>query len=100
MERRQGFHDGTNQVPGRYATTSADGGQTWTDRGTFPTPATSPNWSWTSDPVLAVNPRTGTFYFSALIDPDGPSGNTNGIGVVKGRFSGSGIVATPSLVLA
>ncbi len=93
----KGFHDGSNQYQG-YAT-SADGGQTWTDRGTFPIPAGSPNWSWTSDPVLAVNPRTGAFYFSALIDPDGPSGNTNGIGVVKGRFSGSNVVwQTPSLV--
>lgn len=93
----KGFHDGTNQYQG-YAT-SADGGQTWTDRGTFPIPAASPNWSWTSDPVLAVNSRTGAFYFSALVDPDGPSGNTNGIGVVKGRFSGSNVAwQTPSLV--
>ena len=93
----KGFHDGSNQYQG-YAT-SADGGVTWTDRGTFPLPASRPNWSWTSDPVLGVNSRTGAFYFSALVDPDGPSGNTNGIGVVKGRFSGSTIAwETPSLV--
>lgn len=92
-----GASSGSNQFQG-YAT-SIDGGLTWVDRGAPPVPAGRPNWEWTSDPVLAVNSRTGAFYFSALVDPDGASGSTSGISVVKGRFvSGSLVWETPSLV--
>lgn len=93
----KGFHDGSGQTQG-WAT-SVDGGQTWTDRGYLPLPSGDANWSWTSDPVLAVNPTTGAFYFSALVDPDGAAGSTNGIALVKGRFSGSSFAwGQPSLV--
>ncbi len=81
----KGFDDGTNQTQG-YAT-SVDGGLTWVDHGTFPIPtAYASSWHWTSDPVLAVNPNTGAFYFSALADI-GLSQST--VGVVKGSFSGT-----------
>ncbi|MFN8586641.1 MAG: hypothetical protein U0704_02480 [Candidatus Eisenbacteria bacterium] len=93
----KGFHDGSQQFQG-WAT-STDGGLTWTDRGTIPLPTGDANWSWTSDPVLAVNSRTGAFYFSALVDPDGAAGSTNGIAVVKGRFTNSTFAwGNPSLV--
>lgn len=79
----KGFRDGSFQSQG-WAT-SADGGETWTDRGAFPVPTVPVGWRWSSDPVVAVNPSTGAFYFSALGDASG----INGIGVVKGRFSGT-----------
>jgi hypothetical protein len=89
----KGFDDGSFQTQG-WAT-SADGGVTWTDRGTFPLPARHPGWKWTSDPVLAVNPSTGAFYFAAL---GTVPGSFSSVGVIKGRFSG-GVFAweTPSV---
>ncbi|MCC6348418.1 MAG: T9SS type A sorting domain-containing protein [Candidatus Eisenbacteria bacterium] len=65
--------------------TSTDGGQTWTDRGTLPTPTTPSGWRWASDPVVSVNPNTGAFYYAGLADA---AGGQNGIGVIMGRFSG------------
>lgn len=92
-----GWTNGSNQSQGWAI--SVDGGGSWVDQGTFPLPSDRPNWTWTSDPVLAVNPATGTFYFSALADPDGGFGNTNGIGVGRGRFSGSSFAwENPTLV--
>jgi hypothetical protein len=86
----KGYDDGTNQTQG-WAT-SVDGGATWVDHGTFPVPAAYPGWTWASDPVLAVNPNTGAFYFSALGDAPGP---ISSIGVIKGRFSGSSFTWGP-----
>ena len=85
-----GFTDGTNQTQG-WAT-STDGGVTWVDRGKFPLAAGYSSWTWTSDPVLAVNPTTGAFYYAALADP---SSTTSAIGVIKGRFTGSSFAWGP-----
>ena len=66
--------------------TSVDGGVTWADQGEFPHPPGYLNFEWTSDPVLALNEKTGAFYFSALCEwEDG--GRRSGVGVVKGRFN-------------
>ncbi len=61
---------------------SSNNGTTWTD-GNIP-PTTNVG-VWTSDPVIAVNERTGAFYYAALCEP---TVSTNGIGVVKGTISG------------
>jgi hypothetical protein len=79
-----GFSDGSYQTQG-WAT-STDGGATWVDQGRFPLPAGNAAWVWSSDPVLAVNPTTGAFYFAALADP---SASTSAVGVLKGRFTGA-----------
>lgn len=80
----KGFRDGSGQTQG-WAT-SVDGGLTWTDQGTPPLPTGVTGWKWTSDPVVVVNPNTGAFYYAALGDA---STNLNGIGVLKGRFTGT-----------
>ncbi len=74
---------------------SNDGGATWVDGGIPPVTNVG---EWTSDPVVTVNEKTGEFYFAALCDP---TGTTNGIGVVKGTFSG-GVLSwgTPELVIS
>ena len=69
--------------------TSVDGGLTWSDQGTFPTIPGLSGFSWTSDPVLAVNEKTGAIYFSALCDFDDGFGPRSGIAVVKGRWTGT-----------
>ena len=61
---------------------SADGGLTWTDGGPVPNDGT---FTWSSDPVVVVNEKTGDFYFTALID----SPNGNGVAVIKGSFCGN-----------
>jgi hypothetical protein len=66
---------------------STDGGTSFTDAG--PPPKLT-NWTWTSDPVVAVNERTGTFYFCGLVDS---TAIFNGIGVVPVTFPGG--VYTP-----
>ena len=63
---------------------STDGGASWTDGGV---PPTTNIGRWSSDPVVVVNEKTGAFYFCALTDQD--AAGTNGIGVVKGTFSGA-----------
>jgi len=73
---------------------SANGGLTWQDMGTFPKPPGVPNFFWTSDPVLAVNEKTGAFYFAALCDfgpTPPPFSERSGVAVVKGRWNGSTI---------
>ena len=70
--------------------TSVDGGITWTDQGTFPDPSGVNGFEWTSDPVLAVNEKTGAMYFSALCDLNDATGAPrSGIGLVKGRWTGT-----------
>jgi len=68
--------------------TSTDGGVTWIDRGSFPHPGGVTNFEWLSDPVLAVNEKTGAFYFSALCDFSNALGPRAGVAVVKGRWNG------------
>ena len=94
---------------------STDGGNTWTDGGILPIPApTAPapyqKWMWSSDPVVTVNESNGEFVFSGLVYPDGAppdmnfagvSGDSNGVAVMKGTFSGPNFIwQAPKLVLA
>ena len=92
-----GFSDLSNDSQGWG--TSTDGGLTWTDQGKLPKPAAFPSLVWTSDPVLAVNSNTGAFYYSGLCDPTNAN-SLSAIGVIKGRFSGTGVFAwnAPSVV--
>lgn len=86
----EGFATATSTQGYAYST---DGGVTWTDGGVPPTTNVG---KWTSDPIVGVNEKTGEFYFSALCDP---TGTTNGVGVVKGTFSGANFNwQTPMLV--
>jgi Bacterial pre-peptidase C-terminal domain len=79
---------------------STDGGLTWTDGGSPPTPVT--NMIWFSDPVVMVNPKTHKFYFSALyLDPNNLSTGNNGVAVVPGTFgAGSFSWGTPVSVVS
>jgi len=61
---------------------STDGGASFTDGGV---PAKLLNWTWTSDPVVTVNERTGTFYFCGLVDS---TAGQNGIAIVPATFPG------------
>lgn len=83
-----GFTNLTNQTQG-WAT-SIDGGVTWVDRGSLPHASTG--WVWSSDPVLAVNPTTGAFYYAGLADSNT---SLSAIGVLKGRFTGSSFAWGP-----
>jgi hypothetical protein len=74
---------------------STNGGLTWVDGG-FP-PTTNVG-NWTSDPQVVVNEKTGDFYFAALCEP---TASTNGVGVVKGTFSGGVLTwGTPRVVIS
>lgn len=73
---------------------STDGGLSWVDGGVPPTANVG---VWNSDPVVVVNEKTGDFYFAALCDLPG---GQNGIGVVKGTFSGTTFSwGTPTLAV-
>ncbi len=81
---------GFNSVPygeGQGFGWSADGGASFTDGGAVPHPAAYPSWIWTSDPVLAVNEKTGDFWYCGLASPGGANGTTNAIAVARGRFT-------------
>ena len=82
----QGFSTGGDVQGWGYST---DGGATFVDGGDVPHPAAYPTWSWTSDPVVTVNQKTGRFYYCGLADPDATH---NGIGVAYGHFSGTSFV--------
>jgi len=74
---------------------SNDGGVTWVDAGAPPTTNVG---TWTSDPVVVVNEKTGAFYYAALCEP---TGSTNGVGVVKGTFTGGVLTwGTPDLAVS
>lgn len=62
---------------------STDGGLTFTDGGVPPAP---PGWTWSSDPVVTVDEKTGTFYCASLVEP---TRGTNGVAVVAATFSGA-----------
>jgi hypothetical protein len=73
---------------------STDGGASFVDGGVVPVPADS--FLWTSDPIIAVNEKSGEFYFCGLLetlenDITGESIN-NGVGVVHGTFVGNTLV--------
>src|SRR5262249_19630973 len=80
---------------------STDGGATWTDGGAIPIPGGYPKWQWSSDPSLTVDETTGEFWFAGLVNTDGPTdlnGTRNGVGVVRGTFSGNNFSwGTPKL---
>lgn len=87
----QGF---VNAPDGQGYATTVDGGVTWVDGGG--PPHTAAITSWTSDPVVVVNEKTGEFWYCGLFS--GPA-STNGVGVVKGTFSGVTFTwGTPSVV--
>lgn len=77
----------TTPGAGQGYATSIDGGINWVDRGNFPV-GPNPNFDWTSDPVLAVNEKTGAFYYTGLFDAD--LGATSGVGIIKGRMNNDG----------
>jgi hypothetical protein len=64
---------------------SADGGATWTAGG--PPPRGTTVALWTSDPVIAVDEKTGTFYLAALATT---TDARNSVAVVTGTFPDSG----------
>lgn len=87
----QGFTSGLSTQG--YAT-STDGGTTWIDGGE--PPVSGGITEWTSDPVIAVNEKTGEFYYAGLCSP---SSTTNGVGIVKGTWTGNTFTwGTPVLV--
>ena len=69
----------TNYLGYAYST---DGGTTWTDGGAIPNTGIG---TWASDPVVAVNEKTGEFYFAGLADQ--PAQASNSIAVVRGVFA-------------
>ena len=87
----QGFNTGGDVQTVGY---TVDGGATWqrtpavapTGAGSPPHYTASPTDTWTSDPVVTVNEKTGEFWYCGLIDRTTTS---NGVGAVKGTFSGS-----------
>jgi len=98
----QGFNSGGDVQTLGY---SVDGGATW-QRTPAVSPATagapphftgSPADTWTSDPVVSANEKTGQFWYSGLIDRS--AGLTNGVGAVSGTISGSTFTwGTPTAV--
>ncbi|HEV2106386.1 MAG TPA: T9SS type A sorting domain-containing protein, partial [Candidatus Eisenbacteria bacterium] len=82
----EGFPSGDTQGWG----VSTDGGSTWTDMGAPPHPAGLSGFVWTSDPVVALNEKTGAFYFTALCDFANGGTLEHGVGIVKGRFNAAG----------
>ena len=82
----QGFNS-TPYGEGQGFGWSSNGGATFTDGGAIPHPAAYPSWIWTSDPVLAVNEKTGEFWYCGLASPGGANGTTNAIAVARGRFT-------------
>lgn len=68
---------------------SVDGGATFVDGGDPPKLPGSSTFVWSSDPVTAVNEKTGEFYYCGLADIDATH---NGIAVARGHFAGSSLV--------
>jgi hypothetical protein len=62
---------------------SNDGGATWTDGGIPLKSGTIATWS--SDPSVTVNEKTGDFYYTGLTTNTGT--NNNGVAVARGHFT-------------
>lgn len=77
----QGFNLSPQDVQG-YGWTN-NGGATWTDGGIPLKGGTILTWS--SDPVVTVNEKTGNFYYTGLTTNSGT--NNNGVGVARGHFT-------------
>src|SRR5262249_17605829 len=74
---------------------SSNGGLTWTDGGSPPTTNVG---TWTSGPPGGGNEKNRHLYFAALCEPND---TPNGIGVVKGTFSGGVLTwGTPHLAIS
>ncbi len=80
----QGFEEGISADIQGFGY-STDFGQTFVDGGDLPAPASG--WVWTSDPIVTVNEKTGEFYYLALINTENLA--QNGIGIIRGTFSGT-----------
>jgi hypothetical protein len=81
----RGFYKTPQDVQAYGYTTN--GGATWTDGGVMLKQGTISTWS--SDPVVTVNEKTGYFYYCGLTTN---TGSMNGVGVTRGHFSGSSFV--------
>ena len=93
----QGFVAGPHTQGVAYTT---DGGASWVDVGDPPVAGATGGsiGAWVSDPVVAVNEKTGKFYYCGLID--GVGATTNGIAVVPATFPGGVFTwGTPHVVL-
>ncbi|MGH7741642.1 MAG: FlgD immunoglobulin-like domain containing protein [Candidatus Eiseniibacteriota bacterium] len=78
----QGFNTGGDIQNYSYST---DGGATFIQpAGGIPHPSGAGGFRWASDPSVAVNEKTGEFYFAALFD----AGASNGLAVAKCTFPG------------
>ncbi len=87
----RGQHEGAT-FPGFIGIAySTDGGQTFTQGGVPPSnvPGALGPGTWTSDPVLTVNEKTGDFYFCALFDPFSESEVLHGVAVARFNFVGN-----------
>ena len=74
---------------------TVNGGATWTDGGV--PPRTLPITAWTSDPSVAVNEKTGDFYYNGLTS----NGTTaNGVAVARGHFQAGTFVWDANTVVA
>ena len=88
------FNDGQSLAETQGYAWSINGGVSFTDGGV---PPGIPGWTWSSDPVVVINEKTGEFWYTALND----AGGQNGIAVVKATFSGGTIHwGTPHMVRA
>lgn len=90
----QGFNLTPQDVQGWGYT--VNGGATWTDGGIPQKGGTIATWS--SDPVVTVNEKTGEFYINGLTTNTGT--NNNGVGVARGHFVGSSWVWDGTSVVA
>jgi hypothetical protein len=75
---------------------TVNGGATWTDGGVPLKGGTIT--TWTSDPSVAVNEKTGDFYYCGLTANSGV--NNNGLGVVRGHFAGGTYIQDAATVVA
>lgn len=80
---------------------STDAGVTWTDGGDLPHPPVGAPFTffeWTSDPVIAVNEKNGSFFYIGLADgdvaaiPNTTNPPLNMIAIARGHFSGAAFV--------
>jgi hypothetical protein len=89
----QGFNLSPQDVQGFGYT--VDGGLTWTDLG-IPMKAGTIA-TWTSDPVVTVNEKTGNFYYCGLTTN---TGTANGVGVLRGHFAAGSFVQDAATMVA
>ena len=74
---------------------TTNGGASWTDGG-VPL-KTGTILSWSSDPSVTVNEKTGDFYYCGLTTN---TGTTNGVGVARGHFLGASFIWDAATMVA